>query len=250
MFHRRNSCFLNSIFFFIFPSTKKRKQRRWASDTGVKLYSGALRGCETGRLVRHFNIRHVCFWAPRVLNPTRHWYSLLKANSSRNHSGPPRDDWAPRGGGSGGGGPFIRVSESHPRTAFCRARSGGHYGPHSFGQAAVSASARTRTPPVKLKSCEGSISRLMLLFPPMFSHVTASVARQSDMRSGFLPFPSPPPSPDLHLFLVLLVIRQQSSHFSHVSARVIQMVSLVSQHGVPLRDWETCGGFFICLLPF
>lgn len=110
-----------SFIYFLFPQTKKRKQRRWASDTGVKLYSGALQGCETGRLVRHFNIRHVCFWVPRVLNPTRHWYSLLKANSSRNHSGPPRDDWAPRGGGGGGssGGPFIRISESHPRTLSC-----------------------------------------------------------------------------------------------------------------------------------
>lgn len=29
------------------------------------------------------------------LIPTHHWYSLLKANSSRNHLGPPRDAWIP-----------------------------------------------------------------------------------------------------------------------------------------------------------
>lgn len=38
------------------------------------------------RLIQHFNFKHVCFLALGLI-PTHHWYSLLKANSSRKHSG-------------------------------------------------------------------------------------------------------------------------------------------------------------------
>lgn len=170
---------------FLIPSDEKAKAEALGFWHRCETLFRSPPGCETGHLVRHFNIRHVCFWAPRVLNPTRHWYSLLKANSSRNHSGPPRDDWAQRGGG---GGPFIRVSESHPRTAFCRAR--GHYGPDLFGEAAVSASARTRT---HAASEIEAVRRINFPSDASISHRVLACQskccrRQSDIRSGFLPF--------------------------------------------------------------
>lgn len=169
----------NSRFLLLFFLLWKSESRGARLLTPMCNFIRGPPGCEMGHLVRHFNTRHVCFWALRVPNPTRHWYSLLKANSSRNHSGAPRDDGAQRGDG-GGGGPFIMVSENHHRTAFCRARSGGHYGPDLFG-----AHARRQW---NWSRAKDQFPVWCSYFPPsVFWRIRASVARQSDIRSGFLP---------------------------------------------------------------